>query len=244
MKNQVVIALPFYKESLTRNEEISLDRCRDVLGKYPRILFGPHGVNPARYLERDPSMSVIHYDDHHFTSIMSYSALCCMPRFYEKFLDYEYMLIYQLDSYVFRDELLLWCGQGFDYIGAPWPEYEHMTESKKAISRLPFLKLILKRAGQGGFTLRKVRTMFEASARLSFFRFLTRKFPEDVLWTTIGSRLYHPFRLAGFEESLKFAFDANPGLCFDLAGQKLPFGCHGWDGKYAAFWKGKVPVIQ
>ena len=30
------------------------------------------------------------------------------------------MLIYQLDAYVFKDELLNWANKGYDYIGAPW----------------------------------------------------------------------------------------------------------------------------
>ena len=30
------------------------------------------------------------------------------------------MLIYQLDAFVFQDDLAYWCQQNYDYIGAPW----------------------------------------------------------------------------------------------------------------------------
>jgi hypothetical protein len=32
--------------------------------------------------------------------------------FYERFLDTKYILIYQLDAFVFKDELQEWCDKG------------------------------------------------------------------------------------------------------------------------------------
>ena len=40
--------------------------------------------------------------------------------FWEKFADYEYVLMYHLDALVFSDQLQEWCGKGLDYIGAPF----------------------------------------------------------------------------------------------------------------------------
>ena len=39
------------------------------------------------------------------------------PLFYLNFKKYRYLLIYQLDALVFRDELLEWCSKEIDYIG-------------------------------------------------------------------------------------------------------------------------------
>lgn len=39
--------------------------------------------------------------------------------FYRRFGKYKYMLIYQLDAFVFSDKLLDFCEMGYDYIGAP-----------------------------------------------------------------------------------------------------------------------------
>jgi len=172
---------------------------------------------------------------------MAYSRLCCQPSFYQRFLQFEFMLIYQLDCYVFEDRLALWCARNFDYIGPPWPNYEHMTESNKFIARLPFLKYFLRRAGQGGFSLRKTNTLYNAARILSKFSFLVNHYPEDVLWSTLAGRLLRPFNLAGFNDALQFGFDANPELCYALNNNRLPFGCHGWYGKYGKFWQNIIP---
>jgi hypothetical protein len=238
--SKVVVVVPFYKPTVTEREKVSLLRCRDVLENHPRILVGPRCTDVTEYLNLDPNLAIVRLDDRHFTSLMAYSALCCMPEFYEPFLEYEYMLLYQLDCYVFRDQLLYWCEQGYDYIGAPWPDYEHMTESRKWIARLPFIRWVLKRAGQGGFSLRRVQTCHRVAARLARLTFLIQNYPEDVLWTTIGSRLCWRFRLAGFSDALQFSFDASPAQCYLLNGDRLPFGCHGWHTQ-PKFWHDKIP---
>ena len=38
---------------------------------------------------------------------------------YSRFEKYEYMLIYQLDAFVFSDRLMEFVEAGYDYIGAP-----------------------------------------------------------------------------------------------------------------------------
>lgn len=150
------------------------------------------------------------------------------------------MLIYQLDCYAFENRLPYWCGRNFDYIGPPWPNYEHMTASSKPVAKLPCLKYILRRAGQGGFSLRKTERLYKASHVLSKLGFLVNRYPEDVLWSTLAGRLLRPFNLAGFNDALQFGFDANPELCYSLNNRQMPFGCHGWYGKYGAFWKDKI----
>jgi hypothetical protein len=37
-------------------------------------------------------------------------------QFYERFVAYDYMLIYQLDAYVFKDELDDWSAKGYDLL--------------------------------------------------------------------------------------------------------------------------------
>ena len=237
---KAAVLVPAYKTAMNRFELISLERCRNVLSAFPRLLVCPESLDIKAYKRCDQHLEPVRFPDNFFTSLMAYSRLCCLPEFYKRFLDYEFILIYQLDSYVFEDQLLYWCGRDFDYIGPPWPKHEHMTESKKFIARIPLLKVILRNAGQGGFSLRKTGTLYRAAHWLAKFGFLTRRFPEDVLWTTFAGRLFRPFKLAGFNESLRFGFDANPGLCYELNNHKMPFGCHGWFGKYADFWKDKI----
>jgi hypothetical protein len=238
---KVSVLIPAYKVAMNPFEKISFQRCRDILSSYSRLLICPESLDIREYNACDPQIKAVRFPDHFFNSLMSYSRLCCLPEFYARFLNCEFILIHQLDCYVFEDKLLYWCERDFDYIGAAWPNYEHMTESKKRISRLPFLKYFLRRAGQGGFSLRKTKTLLRAAHRLARLDFLTKRFPEDVLWTTLAGRLFSPFRLAEFDEALRFGFDAAPDTCYVLNDKKLPFGCHGWYGKHADFWKDKIP---
>lgn len=241
---KVAVLIPAYKTEMNRFERISFERCRDVLSAHSRLLVCPKSLDITKYKHCDPHIEPVRFPDHFFNSLMAYSRLCCRPEFYAHFLDYEFILIYQLDCYVFEDQLLYWCGRGYDYIGAPWPKYEHMTESKKFVAHFPFWKLILRNAGQGGFSLRKTATLYRAAHRLARLDFLARRFPEDVLWTTIGSRLYRPFRLATLSEALPFAFASSFEICLKLNAGRLPFGCHGWYTYGKEFWKDKMRKLE
>lgn len=89
----------------------------------------------------------IPFDDKWFESVSTYSVFMLTKEFYEKFTSYEFLLIYQLDAWVFRNELEYWCAQGYDYLGAPWFKDATTMYSK---------------AGNGGFSLRNVRACLDA----------------------------------------------------------------------------------
>lgn len=236
----VAIVVPFHKATLAANELLSLQRCRDVLKSYPRFLAVGDSLETQALQQVDAALQVARFPDRYFASWQGYNLLCRSPEFYERFLGYKYILIYQLDCYVFRDELQDWCAKDYDYVGAGWPRYEHLMESKKWYVKAPFLKLLLSRTAQGGFSLRRVSAFYNASRRQAWLLKCIRNLPEDVYWSSIGQRLHYPFKTVGIKESVKFAFDASPELCFHISGGQLPFGCHGWYGKHAAFWKDKI----
>jgi hypothetical protein len=73
-------------------------------------------------------------------------------RFYSCFSKYDYIQLYQLDSYVFSDELEFWCSQKYDYIGAPWMKKINQYAAPVFGSEFS-LKI-----GNGGFSLRKTQT--------------------------------------------------------------------------------------
>lgn len=102
------------------------------------------------------------------------------PQFYEKFLSFYYILIYQLDAFVFYDALEFFCSLGYDYIGASvayssWYGYKEKNP----------------RVGNGGFSLRKVKACYqlltECSVLPNWDSFLD-KFYEDVFFGFCGVR--------------------------------------------------------
>jgi len=119
---KIVIVVPIYKDELTELEAISLNQLLLVLNSYEIWFIKPYRVNFMSYSkvinERIPE-NIMCFDDKYFIDHYSYSKLLTSPMFYLKFKKYNYMLIYQLDAFVFRNELKEWCSKKFDYIGAP-----------------------------------------------------------------------------------------------------------------------------
>jgi len=120
MKDKVVITIPIYKSSISKQEQIALLQCNKVLAKYPKTLLAPKNLDVTAYHELLDNLTVKFYNPFYFSGYKGYNKLCLSPFFYKDFQQYEFMLIYQPDCFVFRDELLDWCAKDYDYIGAPW----------------------------------------------------------------------------------------------------------------------------
>jgi hypothetical protein len=141
MTNSIAIILPIYKEHLDVNEEIGYAQLKKHLGQFKIICVAPRHVDiPIRDFE------IKKFDDEYFTSTDTYSKLLLSSSFYKTFEGFQYILIYQLDCLIFSDQLLAWCKEGYDYIGAPW--FNSPSNPSKGFSRV----------GNGGFSLRKVRS--------------------------------------------------------------------------------------
>ena len=109
------IVIPVYKQTLSGIEEQSLKQCLNVLSKHDIALVGPNSLDYTYYQqvakETGKQLRIERYDDEFFKSVQAYNALCLNEDFYKRFSDYDFMLIYQTDAWVFRDELDYWCQQ-------------------------------------------------------------------------------------------------------------------------------------
>ncbi len=69
--------------------------------------------------------------------------------------------------------------------------------------------------------------------------------PEDLFWGELAELFLPEFKVAKPEVALRFSFETNPGLCFRLNKEQLPFGCHAWDlPKNRPFWESNQPGIR
>ena len=59
---------------------------------------------------------------------------------------------------------------------------------------------------------------------------------EDLFWAHEAVRFDPDFRIAPFEEALRFAWETEPEECARLSGLALPFGCHAWPRYDRKFW--------
>lgn len=161
------------------------------------------------------------FDEKYFTGTASYSQLCVSNEFYEQFADYEYMMIYQTDCWIFEDKIMEWCDKGYDYIGAP-------------ILTNYFVWSTTPTVGNGGLSLRKVSKFIEMTDPEGE---LLKKYgdvlkPESV---TIEDKYFcedvyniYDFNKARVKTAASFAWDMNPENLYEMNGMNLPMGLHAW----------------
>ncbi|MCF0049726.1 hypothetical protein LXM25_06655 [Dyadobacter sp. LJ53] len=246
-KPQVAVVIPVYKSVINDNEKLSLKQCMKVLGKYPVKIVKPASLDLNAITAAYPNIELISFDDAFFTDIAAYNRLMISIDFYKKFLAYEYILIYQLDAYVFRDSLLEWCAKGFDYIGAPSlhmpaldalgaASYQHFADALST-HRVVF---------NGGLSLRRV------PAIIRYLKIYNAVYPawlgnEDMLFSQEATRLIPMklfLKLPSWHEALGFAFEKSPAATYEITQHKLPFGCHAWERYDPQFWSGFISENQ
>lgn len=252
------IVIPCYRMPLTGFEIASLTRCIAMLGKYPIFVIKPESLRLIPPLN-DPAIRTESFPDECFNNIAGYNRLMLSDALYARFRDYEYMLVHQLDAFVFSDQLLDWCSRGYDYVGAPWLPKAPPTGLHKIYTSLrrATFRLIDKKnhdrtgihpaqynycVGNGGFSLRRVSKMRDTlkslPQRVQRYRELTHyTCGEDIFFCVEANRYRTNVRTPELLESLKFAWESNPALAASLCNGDLPFGCHGWDKLHRAEWR-------
>lgn len=254
MKVPVKIVIPIYRSLLSEYEAISLKQAFTILGDYPIVIIKPESLDLSSVQEAYPSAELMPLNDSYFTSISSYNRLMLSTEFYQKFSDAEYILIYQLDAYVFKNTLQEWCNKGYDYVGAPWlvrpiynfPLLKLTSWIKKrycSLFHLPNGQITNFKVGNGGLSLRKVESHLKATELLkeTIKEFLSYKknhiFNEDIFFSIEVNKHGLDFLYPHYMEALQFSFDKYPELCYELNNKELPFGCHSWyKRKMKKFW--------
>jgi hypothetical protein len=231
--NKAAIVIPVYKDILNNWEVVSFKRCIEVFKDYTIILVAPSGLNLSNYYKYKSDLSEVRFSSHFFKSISSYNKLMMTSEFYKQFLNFEYILIYQLDAFVFENSLDKWCSLGYDYIGAPWVDGEWIQKLKRKI-KLPVDRWINK-VGNGGLSLRKVSSFYKAAKLLKVISYFW-KYNEDFFWGTVVYKTIPSFKVPDWKMALNFAFEDNPSKAYELNG-KLPFACHAWEKYDIDFWK-------
>lgn len=263
----VTIAIPLYKEQPDDKELLSLKQCINVLNNYSFVFFVPDSLNTdfyKNYCTNKIQYKFERFNNDFFKGIEGYNKLMLNPKFYERFSFFKYILIYQLDAWVFRDELQYWCEKGYDYIGAPWFRgWDKAGPEAECIG-----------IGNGGFSLRKVSSHLRALYSFSyimkvgglihhlkinkslngiinlikgltiknntFYLFNDFNLNEDYFWGSVVATNFKWFKLPPVEEALKFSVEVNPSHFISKMDQ-LPFGCHGWNKYEPEFWKKYIP---
>ncbi len=270
---EAAIVIPIYKKDLEADETLSLRQCFRVFRNHPVIFAAPETLDLSNYskicAEYFSDCLVERFEDKYFNSINDYNKLMLSTKFYKRFILYEYILIYQLDSYVFSNKLGYWCNRGFDFIGAPW--FEGRAESNGNSNFMRY-------AGNGGFSLRRVKpivkvleTKFKYVKRFndlvedyrsdrkitSILMMLYRRFRiknisyffiknfylnEDSFYVFFAQKILSEFNVAGYNDAIHFAFECQPKRLYNETKGTLPFGCHGWRKHDEEFWSSFIEM--
>ncbi|KLT66629.1 DUF5672 family protein [Pedobacter sp. BMA] len=250
MKNLVAVTIPIYKIQIDPIEQISLSQVIKKLGNYPIIFFAPNSLdtkNYEKFCEEKIPFVTERFNDEYFADIAGYNKLMLSKSFYKRFIDFKYILTYQLDAFVFKDELTYWCNKGYDYIGAPYLYVDLNTYPIKVLTKyrrlldylhswnIPFYRY--RHLGNGGLSLRNIN---------STLRLLTICNRSARSWTTLmednffqywGNVLFPIFKLPPEIEAARFSIELDPEKTFMAIGEELPFGCHAFMRYSPEFWK-------
>lgn len=263
--SKVAIVIPVYKNEMSPYEAISLQQCFAILNNYPIVFICPKNMEMGSfYLDYCHKAQFIFLDDDNFESIITYNRMMLSVWFYEKFINYKYILIYQLDCFVFKDDLMYWVEQGFSYIGAPWFLGNSSDENLNE-----FLGV-----GNGGFSLRNIKDsirVLKSIRKINSLKehiyinkqskkpfvilrsikhyFLSYSFKtirnntlinEDKMFSLAGNRFFY-FKIPDAKTALAFAFEKQPRKLQEMNNNQLPFGCHAWWKYDLKFY---VPLIE
>ena len=223
-----IIVIPYYKNELKWYEELSLNRAFDVFSERQICLIAPESLD-VTLLFRNHDLMIERFGDHYFTGTTSYNRLMLSNKFYMRFSQYDYILIYQLDAFVFSDQLDYFLDLDYDYIGAPWFYCESYYKGDDN-------KYYKTPVGNGGFSLRKTEAFInlieqhknESMSFMdnedAFFPYMSLKYPDSI-------------KIAPFDVASHFSFECEPRKLFKYNSGVIPFGCHGWMKYDPEFYK-------
>lgn len=246
------VVIPVYKPDLSPSEEAAFRQCCKILQDHPIVLIKPWSLSVDIHRSIHPTLIEQSFDDTYFSDTRGYNRLMLSAEFYEQFLSYDYILIHQLDAFVFKDELSHWCKKGYDYIGAPWlvPPCKGSLRRRIAYNRLlrrvykdnikqpgshlPVDLQVANRVGNGGFSLRKSDALYRICRQQQpmidhYNRHNTHHFyNEDVFWSLEVNRSGRQLAIPDYKKAVRFSIEFLPEYAFELNKGDLPFGCHAW----------------
>lgn len=212
---KIVIVIPAYRPQIRPNEKASLLQLQDVLPDYPKVIIGPETMDYSAYLDLVEA-KVEKFPDNSFKSRDTYSQLLLSSTFYEIFSDYEWMLIYQTDAWIFEDRLAEFTSQPYDYWGAP-----HTLNCHPRTELIDYRSGCI--VGNGGFSLRRISAMKEACEKLGYPE-CRDIWAEDRAFTEGKGLMY--VKVPPISEAFKFSIQDFYWSAMIFTDGQLPMGAH------------------
>lgn len=171
--------IPVYGADICAIEAKRVVRTLQNVSSDSVFLIGPQSWRGFKSSGPIGDLAFVPFANESFSSLAAYSRFMLQPDIYSRFIDFEFVLICQLDAILMRslpeaDEML------FDYVGAPWvpPWQVHWSPfRRRLVTRRGAGRSKQLHVGNGGLSLRR-------TARFAQLRPLPpfKKFPnEDIV---------------------------------------------------------------
>lgn len=223
-RNHCAVVIPAYREHPTPSEKKSLDRTADILNHRALYLLVPEDLPTDWYSSRYPHITIQRYPPSCFSGFSSYNRWMLSADFYEEWLrlGFEWILICQLDVYVFSDMLDVFLKEHYAYWGGP------MLRVSKGRPELY--------GGNGGFSLRNLKAMARV-LREGRKEVQAWTGHEDEFFSEYGRKHPDVLPIPAPNISARFAYDRFLRYLHGALGS-LPFAMHSFerhDPEYGAY---------
>ena len=238
------IIIPIYNLKPTENEILSITRNTSVLKDYDIFAVHPESMDCSAYKNFEIN-GFIPFSDKYFGSNKTYSRLILSEEFYQPFLDYEYMLIAQTDTYILNTEYTLkyFIDQNYDYWGAPWPDgpFDLPYGPKEWFKSLFVSNPKNLHVGNGGFSLRRVKSSYNLVKKHHTYIKYAWRLNEDLFFSNMANKHGTNYTSAPANEAAKFALETN--MQEEITNGNIPYAVHAWE-KYLDSDLGKIVEVK
>jgi hypothetical protein len=266
VENKCCIVIPIYKQTPSSSELSALKQVSSKLKDYIICFICAENFDINNYtneLENKIVYYVEYFKPSYFSSIDGYNKLMLSIFFYKRFIIYEYILIFQLDAWIFKNDLYKWLNLKLDYIGAPWLHLDNMgnlifdgtgnggLSLRKVSSHIKVLKSFswIKKPGFFVYLIKKEKTLSSIKKSIkeltyknnTFHIFNTFEENEDKFWGIVAKRNFWWFKVAEFSVARRFSVELYPSRLIESQ-KDLPFGCHAWEKYEPEFWQKYISI--
>jgi len=220
------IAFITHKSHLNDYEKKSFEKCMSIFeGKRDIKLIIPKKISTEFYENYKKNFEIVKVKNEWLDSLDSYNQMSCDKEFWKMFSEYEYVLIYQTDCWVFEDNLDYFIEFGYDWYGAPWPFWGNNV-------------------GNSGLCLRNVNKMIEITSK---YEFLKGSMHDDVWFCR--TNIKNEMNICPWEIAVNFSLETVSNKLLSKI-DKLPMGFHGkhlinlWDDSGDKFFEFKQKLLN
>ncbi len=259
-RGKLAIIIPQIHGTLSESAQLSYDLLLKNSQEYPKFILYPEGLK----LDFDTSnFTLINLDPSNFASINSYNSMLLSKWFYKLFINYKYILIYQNDALLLKNNIHEWLSKKKSYFGAPY-----FRKNGK-----------LKSVGNGGFSLRNVKdhlSVLESNNihlskltlpilrqyfKWTYFKYWIKYFisrdkdkkentfivnfnrAEDEFWIYFAPLFSKKYILPKPHDAIGFAAESMPDIIFKM-NNGLPLGAHAWEKHNKEFWIKHIQQLE